>query len=76
MPAVSLKIEDLLLDQSNPRNTTSSSPREALQKIVTDQGVKLAELAESIVDQEALNPMERMLVLKHGDDPTRLCVEA
>ncbi len=74
MPAVSLKIEDLLLDQSNPRNTTSSSPREALQKIVTDQGVKLAELAESIVDQEALNPMERMLVLKHGDDPTRYVV--
>ncbi|MFA9262964.1 MAG: hypothetical protein ACEQSB_06495 [Undibacterium sp.] len=63
MPAIQLTIDDLVLDQRNPRSTPSSSQREALQKILTEQEAKLAELAESIVEEAALNPMERILVL-------------
>jgi hypothetical protein len=67
MASKSLDIDELLLDLENPRISRASSQREALQKIIEDQDVKLVVLAESIVT-DGLNPMDRWLVLKSADD--------
>lgn len=58
-----LEIDDLLLDTGNPRIGSAASQREALQKVLDDQGEKLYELASSIVD-EGMSPIDRLLVLK------------
>lgn len=67
MAAKSLSINSLLLDLENPRITRAGSQRDALQRILEDQGVRLAKLAESIVAEGRLNPMDRWLVLRQGD---------
>jgi hypothetical protein len=67
MPARQLKIEDLLLDLENPRITEAEGQKEALQKIIEDQDAKLIVLAESIVEDGGLNPMDRLLVVKSPD---------
>jgi len=63
MPERKLKIADLVLDAINPRNDAAKNQREALQHIIDDQDVKLAVLAEDIVEA-GLNPMDRLMVLK------------
>jgi hypothetical protein len=67
MPAKDLKIEDLLLDVENPRISRAGGQKDALQKIIEDQDIKLVSLAESIVDDGGLNPMDRLLVIKSPD---------
>jgi uncharacterized membrane protein YgcG len=62
MATKSLKVDELRLDLENPRIAEASSQRDALQKIIDDQDVKLAALAESIVES-GLNPMDRLLVI-------------
>ena len=61
MPAIPLKIEDLLLDVENPRISRAGGQKDALQKIIEDQDIKLVQLAESIVEDGGLNPMPRCL---------------
>lgn len=61
---VQLEIADLLLDLENPRIVGAKSQRDALQKIVEDQKEKLLVLARSIIEDEGMNPMDRLLVLK------------
>jgi len=56
-----IKIEDLAFDLINPRYPPRSSQREAIAKIVDDQGIKLVNLAEDIVEN-GLNPTKRILV--------------
>lgn len=73
MAGKSLKVEDLLLDLDNPRISKSLSQREALQKVIEDQDVKLAALAQSII-QDGLNPMDRLLVIKSGDEAGKFVV--
>ncbi|MER9961273.1 hypothetical protein NKJ72_09960 [Mesorhizobium sp. M0045] len=63
MAGLELTIDELLLDLENPRISRCESQREALQKVIEDQDVKLVVLAESIVS-DGLNPMDRWLVLK------------
>ena len=63
-----LKIDDLLLNTGNPRIGSATSQRDALQKVVSDQGEKLMELASSIVD-EGMSPIDRLLVVKDKQDP-------
>lgn len=63
MSGLDLTIDELLLDLENPRISRAESQREALQKIIEDQDVKLVVLAESMV-ADGLNPMDRWLVLK------------
>src|SRR3546814_4052694 len=70
MPEIKLKIDDLVLDHDNPRITHAEGQQEALQKIVKDQQTKLVKLAESIVER-GLNPMDRLLVLRLNQAPTR-----
>jgi hypothetical protein len=68
MAGLDLTIDELVLDLENPRISHCESQREALQKIIEDQDVKLVVLAESIV-ADGLNPMDRWLVLR---SPTEL----
>jgi len=67
MAGIELTLEELILDQENPRISKASSQREVLQKIIEDQDLKLVVLAESIVG-DGLNPMDRWLVLKSPTD--------
>jgi hypothetical protein len=67
MASKQLDIDELLLDLQNPRISKASSQREALQKIIEDQDVKIVVLAESIVT-DGLSPMDRWLVLKSSDE--------
>lgn len=66
MAGRSLKIDDLRLDLDNPRITRADSQRDALQRIIDDQDVKLVALAESIV-ADGLNPMDRLLVIPSSE---------
>jgi hypothetical protein len=73
MARKSLKVGNLLLDLENPRISKASGQREALQKIIEDQDVKLVTLAESIV-QDGLNPMDRLLVIKSKEESDKFIV--
>jgi len=63
MPPKPLKIDSLDLDLENPRITLASDQRDAMQKILKEQGAKLINLADSIADN-GLNPMDRFLVVR------------
>ncbi len=68
MGFIELKIEHLVLDTENPRITHADGQRDALQKVVKDQRVKLVRLAQSIVDK-GLNPTKRLMVLQVNARP-------
>jgi hypothetical protein len=68
MASLDLKVDQLRLDHINPRINSASNQREALQRILDDQGVKLFNLAESIA-YEGLSPMDRLLVIENEADP-------
>lgn len=68
MGDIELKVEHLLLDTDNPRITHADGQRDALQKVVKDQRVKLVRLAQSIVDK-GLSPIDRMMVLQVSAKP-------
>ena len=67
VPAKNLRIDQLKLDLLNPRIGKASDQREAMQQIIVDQDYKLANLVENIVDNNSLNPMDRLLVMKDED---------
>src|SRR5271156_6061738 len=68
MPARQLKIADMLLDLENPRISKAGGQNDALQKILEDQDAKLVALADSIVENGGLNPMDRLLVIRSSDN--------
>ncbi len=70
MPEIKLKIDDLVLDQDNPRISRADGQQDALQKVIRDQKTKLVKLAESIAER-GLNPMDRLLVLRLNQKPER-----
>jgi hypothetical protein len=63
MATKSLKIDQLELDLWNPRINKAEGQHEVMQRIIEDQDIKLAVLAESIAE-DGLNPMDRLLVMK------------
>lgn len=63
MAAKSLKLDSLDLDLENPRIPPASDQRDAMQKILNEQKVKLINLAESIAIR-GFSPMDRCLVLR------------
>ncbi|MER9526585.1 ParB N-terminal domain-containing protein [Mesorhizobium sp. M0292] len=67
MASKNLKIDQLKLDLLNPRIGKVDDQHAAMQAMADEQGVKLANLAESIVDEGGLNPMDVLLVLKDAD---------
>lgn len=70
MPEIKLKIEDLVLDNDNPRITHAEGQQQTLQKVVKDQKTKLVRLAESIVEH-GLSPIERFMVMEVSPRPKR-----
>ena len=63
MASTDAMLDELHLDLDNPRFNGLASQRDALEKIVTTQGIKLVNLAEDIVEN-GLSPAHRMLVIK------------
>lgn len=63
MGAKSLKLDSLDLDLENPRITLATDQRDAMQKILNEQKVKLINLAESIAIR-GFSPMDRCLVVR------------
>src|SRR5947209_223845 len=63
----SIPLNNLLIDLQNPRYDPRTSQREALTSIAHDQGVKLVNLAEDIVDR-GLNPSD-LLMVTPADQP-------
>jgi hypothetical protein len=63
MAAKSLKIDSRDLDLENPRIVLASDQRDTMQKIISEQKVKLINLAESIAVR-GFSPMDRCLVLR------------
>lgn len=63
MAAKSLKIDSLDLDLENPRIMLASDQRDAMQKIISEQKVKLINLADSIAVR-GFSPMDRCLVMR------------
>jgi hypothetical protein len=74
MGPVDLTIEQLSLDNENPRINSASSQREALQKVIADEPEKLVRLAKSIV-RRGLNPMDRLLVFRPKGTRAYIVVE-
>ena len=70
MPAIQLKIDDLVLDNDNPRITHAEGQKQALQKVVRDQKAKLVRLGESIVER-GLSPLENLMVMEISAKPQR-----
>jgi len=62
-----IPLENLLIDLENPRYDPRTSQREALATIAHDQGTKLANLAEDIVEK-GLNPSELPMVTATDDE--------
>jgi len=63
MAVKSLRIDSLELDLENPRITLATDQRDAMQKILKEQGAKLINLAESI-SKDGFSPMDRCLILR------------
>jgi hypothetical protein len=73
MAAKTLKLDSLDLDLQNPRITLANDQRDAMQKIIAEQKVKIINLAESIADR-GFSPMDRVLVLKSEIRPGKFTV--
>lgn len=65
----SVKIDELLLDTRNPRHAPAKSQKETMIRVLEEQKDKLVKLAESVIAQKGLSPLENILVLdkKPGD---------
>jgi hypothetical protein len=74
MAGKSLKIDSLDLDLQNPRISIASDQRDAMQKIINEQRVRLINLAESIA-AKGLNPMDRFLVIRSDRHSKFIVVE-
>jgi hypothetical protein len=73
MATKSLKLDSLDLDLQNPRIPVAASQRDAMQKILNEQKVKLINLAESIA-QRGFSPMDRCLIIRSDENPTKFVV--
>jgi hypothetical protein len=74
MPTKPLAIDSLELDLENPRITLATDQRDAMQKILNEQKIKLINLAESVAVR-GLNPMDRFLVLKSSRQDKFIVIE-
>ncbi|NYZ76138.1 hypothetical protein H0N98_02705 [Candidatus Micrarchaeota archaeon] len=68
-----IPIADLNVSTENYRFEPVASQKEAIDKIIENQGAKLYNLAKNIVE-EGLNPIERVLVTPSSHDTTRFNV--
>jgi hypothetical protein len=68
-----IKVNDLLANTENYRFETVASQKEAINKMIDDQGDNLYNLAESII-QNGLNPNERIQVLPSEHEKNKFIV--
>ena len=73
MAAKSLKLDSLDLDLLNPRIPVATSQRDAMQKILDEQKVKLINLADNIA-QRGFSPMDRCLIIRSDENPQKFIV--
>lgn len=66
MKNIEVKIDQLILDQMNPRIEEQGSQKDALQSVLDDQGSKLGELASDI-SLHGLSPIDRFLLISDGN---------
>lgn len=71
--SLQLKIDQLQLDQKNPRILEAGNQREALQRILDDQRSKLVNLADDIV-QHGLSPTDNLIVLRSSEGRKKFVV--
>jgi hypothetical protein len=58
-----IDIEDLLFDEENPRLEDILDQNDALEKVILDQGRKLVNLAQDIIEMRSTNPSELPIVM-------------
>jgi hypothetical protein len=63
MPIIELNTDQLELDLENPRISRAIDQREAMERIINEQGLKIVNLAQDI-SERGLNPIDIMLVMK------------
>ncbi len=63
-----IPLANLLVDLINPRHNQQPNQREAISNIAFDQGMKLVNLGQDIVDQESLSPNDLPLVTPADTD--------
>ena len=68
-----VNVTDLLINTENYRYESVENQKEAIDKIIADQGNKLYNLAESII-KYGLNPNETLQVYRSPQDPTKYIV--
>lgn len=68
------KLSELRLDQKNYRTGPQKTQRDALRALIDDQGKKLVNLAEDILDMGAVSPGEPIWVTRDEDAPSRYVV--
>lgn len=66
-------VVDLLVDLENPRTERQQSQRDAIRNVVAEQGVKILNLAEDIVNL-GLSAADRFIVMPTDDDHKRFVV--
>jgi hypothetical protein len=69
-----IDIDNLLLDENNPRLTDISDQDDALEKIIIDQGAKLVNLARDIISMGSTNPSELPIVIPSSDEKDKYIV--
>ena len=62
-----VRIEQLLLDEENPRHGPTGSQREAMAAMIRDQGDKLVKLGEDIA-KNGVSPIDSLIVVRRGSN--------
>jgi hypothetical protein len=71
LAARTLPIEQLFLDEANPRHGPTGSQREAMAAMIRDQGDKLVKLATDIA-KHGVSPVDTLIVVRRGSNYTVL----
>lgn len=68
-----ISVVDLLIDLENPRTERQQSQRDAIHNVIVEQGTKILNLAEDIVNL-GLSAADRFIVMPTDDDHKRFVV--
>lgn len=64
-----IAVQDLMLDQDNPRFPPTATQRDAVRALLADDPPKLLNLIEDITTTGGLNPLDNVCVVMDGKDP-------
>jgi hypothetical protein len=66
-----VKLDELAVDTKNPRIRSAKSQKDAMRKILGEQKDKILKLAESVVAQKGMSPIDRFLLLEKKSSETQ-----